>query len=486
MESVRTSSRTTASRGPIRLWVKLPVSDLDRFEDTIVAISTPPGISGIGIVRLSGPEALSIAEHLFRPGDSRKHVSAQSTYTLLYGHVVENGEVIDEALLTVMRAPKTYTTQDVVEINCHGGLIPLRRTLELCLAHGARLADPGEFTRRAFYFGRLDLAQAEAVSDLVAARTEAAAQAALSQLQGHLSSRVEDMRQEIVSLLAQLEVQIDFGEDDLDEMPPDEMGQRLEALSAQVGSLLATADQGRLVREGVRVALAGRPNVGKSSLMNALLGEERMIVTAFPGTTRDVVEESLNLRGIPVVLIDTAGLREVSNEVEQAGVDRAQQALAQADFLLLVLDRSEPLQPEDRELLDSLPAPRVVLVMNKCDLAAAWEAEEIEGFAAPQVQTSALEGTGLEALREALAEKIGTQGQEHPAEVIVTNLRHQQALAHTVEALERALGSSRRGATEEYLAADLHDALAALGEITGATSREDIIDQIFERFCIGK
>jgi len=215
------------------------VSDLDRFEDTIVAISTPPGISGIGIVRLSGPEARRIAEQMFRPADSRKHVSAQPTYTLLYGHVVEDGEVVDEALLTVMRAPKTYTTQDVVEINCHGGLIPLRRTLELCLEYGARLADPGEFTRRAFYFGRIDLAQAEAVNDLVSSRTEAGAQAALSQLRGHLSSRVEDMRQELVSLLAQLEAQIDFGEEDVEEMPLSEIGQHLEALSAQVSSLPA-------------------------------------------------------------------------------------------------------------------------------------------------------------------------------------------------------------------------------------------------------
>jgi tRNA modification GTPase len=457
----------------------------DRFSDTIVALSTPPGMSGIGIVRLSGPEALALAARIFSPAKSGREVTRQPTYSLLYGHVRDGAEVVDEALLSVMRAPHTYTTQDVVEINCHGGLVPLRRTLELCLRAGARLADPGEFTRRAFYFGRVDLAQAEAVADLIAARTEEAAQAALSQLSGRLSARVEELRQGLVALLAALEAQLDFGEDEVAALPPAELAARLEALAAEVAELLASADQGKLLRQGVRVALAGRPNVGKSSLMNALLGEERVIVTPIPGTTRDTVEEAVSLHGVPAVLVDTAGLREGGDEVEQAGVDRARRALAEADLVLLVLDRSVPLTPEDEELLRTLPAERTVVVLNKCDLPAAGvegQGSRVEGH----VNVSALTHEGLDRLREAIAERIGLTGGRSTGEVIVTSLRHQAALQGAAAALGRALAGAATGATEEYLAEDLRAALAALGEITGATSHEEIINEIFERFCVGK
>ncbi len=461
---------------------------MSSFTDTIVAISTPPGVSGIGIVRLTGPEALAIADRLFAPADPRKLPSSHPSFTLLYGHVVDGEEVVDEALLSVMRAPRTYTTQDVVEINCHGGIVPLRRTLELCLREGARLAEPGEFTLRAFHFGRIDLAQAEAAADLINAQTAEAGQAAVQQLSGRLSGQVEALRTALASLLAHLEAAIDFGEDDIEALGREEIAARLRAVLGHVEGLLVTAEQGKLLRQGARVALVGRPNVGKSSLMNALLGEERMIVTPIPGTTRDTVAESLNIHGVPVVLVDTAGLREVEDEVEQAGVDRARQALEEADVVLLVLDRSVPLTAEDRGLLAEA-GERTVVVVNKCDLAGAWEVEGgtwHAGRRGEAMQVSAKTHEGLDQLREAIAERIGVAGLRPTGEVIVTNVRHQQALTRTRDAVARALASSEAGATEEYLAEDLREALEALGEIVGATSREEIIAEVFARFCVGK
>jgi tRNA modification GTPase len=463
---------------------------MSSFTDTIVAISTPPGVSGIGIVRLTGPDALSLVSRLFSPADPRKVLFAQATYTLVYGRVVDGEEVVDEALVSVMRGPRSYTTQDVVEINCHGGIVPLRRTLELCLREGARLADPGEFTLRAFYFGRIDLAQAEAAADLINAQTAEAAQAAVQQLAGRLSGKVEALRTCLASLLAHLEAQIDFGEDDIDRLSPGETRARLRSVRAHVDELLATAEQGKLLRQGARVALVGRPNVGKSSLMNALLGEERMIVTPIPGTTRDTVAESINIHGVPVVLVDTAGLREVADEVEQAGVDRARAALEEADVVLLVVE--EPVETWNAEggtwNLGGAEE-RVMVVVNKCDLRETLIPDQgswARGVGVPWVEVSAKTHEGLEGLREAIAQRIGAAGVRGSAEVIVTNVRHQRALLRTREAVERALAGVEAGTTEEYLAEDLRTALEALGEITGATSREEIIAEIFARFCVGK
>lgn len=463
---------------------------MSSFTDTIVAISTPPGVSGIGIVRLTGPEALAVADRVFSPADSRKVPATQPSFTLLYGHVIDGEELVDEALLSVMRGPRTYTTQDVVEINCHGGIVPLRRTLELCLREGARLAEPGEFTLRAFHFGRIDLAQAEAAADLITAQTTEAAQAAVQQLSGRLSGKVEALRTGTASLLAHLEAAIEFGEDDLEALTQGEIRARLWSILGHVEQLLATAEQGKLLRQGARVALAGRPNVGKSSLMNALLGEERMIVTPIPGTTRDTVAESINIHGVPVVLVDTAGLREAEDEVEQAGVDRARRALQAADVVLLVVEWGDPtpLPPFLKE-----GGNRAVVVVNKCDLREAHSpgsppatgGGEEEGELR-RVEVSAKTHEGLDRLREAIAEQIGVAGVRVTGEVIVTNVRHQQALIRARDAVARALESAQAGATEEYLAEDLRETLEALGEIVGATSREEIIAEVFARFCVGK
>ncbi len=480
------------------------------FDDTIAAISTPLGLGGIGIVRLSGPDALAIAARVFQPASASRAVLAQESFTTCYGRVMDGDEVVDEAILTVMRAPRTYTTQDVVEINCHGGIVPLRRTLELVLHQGARLADPGEFTKRAFFFGRIDLAQAEAVCDIINARTEEARRAAVSQLQGRLSAEINDLREGIINLLMHLEAAIDFGEDDVEFLSAAEQAARLGALLDRIARLLADADSGRALREGLRAAIVGRPNVGKSSLMNALLGESRVIVTEVPGTTRDVVEDAVNIGGIPVILADTAGLRDTDDLVESVGVERARAAMDAADLVLLVMDGSQPLQEEDERLLEQVPPGRTVVVVNKSDLEQRLrldlavpdlglqpqvldlprqrrlQSATSASSPPPAIPISALHHTGLDELREAITRMVW-HGQAGPSgETLVTNVRHKDALERTQTALVAARSTLAQSLTEEYVAEDLRAALDALGEIVGATPNEEIINRIFDSFCIGK
>lgn len=460
---------------------------LHPFDDTIAAVSTPPGQSGIGIVRMSGPEALRIADEVFRPASDAPPPSEQATFSTRYGQVYDGDELVDEVILTVMRSPRTYTTQDVVEINCHGGLVPLRRALELVLRKGARLADPGEFTKRAFFFGRIDLAQAEAVADTITAQTEAAHRAAMHHLAGGLSQHIRQMRDRLMDVAGLVEASIDFVEDDIDFLSRDELQARLNAIEGDMRELLASAEAGRALREGLRVAIAGRPNVGKSSLMNALLREDRVIVTPQPGTTRDVVEETVNMGGFPVTLADTAGLRESADFVEQAGVDVARTWLDQADLILLVIDGSEPLQDEDRRLVDELDGSRALVVVNKIDLTQRLSPDDW-GLLEPRSRTrlSALTGEGLPALEAAIVERTW-QGQTAPAaEIIVTNVRHRNAIERAADATAECLRSLANGAPEEVVAEYLRMALNALGEITGDTATEDIINHIFDSFCIGK
>jgi len=456
------------------------------LDDTIAAIATPPGQSGIGIVRMSGPEAVSIADGIFRPASSDDSPSTQATFTTRYGHVFDGEEALDEVLLTVMRAPRTYTTQDVVEINCHGGAVPLRRTLELVLRRGARLADPGEFTKRAFYFGRIDLAQSEAVADVIGAQTEAAHRAAMHHLSGGLSRRIREFRDRLMELAGYVEASIDFGEDDIDFLTREQLRGGIAGLAKDMRTLLASAEAGRALREGVRAAIVGRPNVGKSSLMNALLREDRVIVTPHPGTTRDVVEETVCLGGFPVTLADTAGLREPTDEIEEAGVGLARSWMERADLVLLVIDGSEGLQDKDRRLLEET-LPRRLIVVNKADLPQQVGDDDLgpQGEA-EVVRVSALTGEGLGALEEAVARLTWSGDASLGAQVIVTNVRHKHAIERAAEALESCLGNEAQGVGEEVLAEDLRVALDALGEITGDTTREDVINDIFARFCIGK
>lgn len=459
------------------------------YNDTISAIATPPGEGGIGIVRMSGNAALPIVRRIFRP----RTPGPLRSYRLRYGHIIDprDGRVIDEVLVAVMRAPHSFTREDVVEISCHGGALPLQQVLGLTLASGARLAQPGEFTLRAFLNGRIDLSQAEATLDVIRAQTASGLALAQAQLGGWLAQEVRRIRALLLEALAYVTVLVDFPEDEVEtqDITPD-----LQAALHTVERLRSSADQGMIYRQGARAVLVGRPNVGKSSLLNALLRADRAIVTPIPGTTRDTLEETANLAGIPVILIDTAGITESADPVEQLGVERSRAALAAADLALLLLDRSQPMTAEDVLIAELTFAKPTLLVWSKVDhdqVPAADESVPALPFTHPRlvgsVATSALTGVGLEALALAVARALlGSQvpaiGDAH----LVSNPRHRDALDRAAESLRAAVASDELGMPADLLAGDLTAALNALGEITGETVGEDLLDIIFSRFCIGK
>lgn len=448
-------------------------------DDTIAAIATAIGAGGIGIVRLSGPDALSILRQLFRP--ERSFVPR----TLAYGHIIDpaTGEVVDEVLAAWMPAPHTYTCQDVVEIDGHGGPAPLRRILDLCLQHGARLAGPGEFTLRAFLNGRIDLAQAEAVADMVEAKTEAGLRIAVDQLDGRLSRQVQQIRERLLHVLAWLEASIDFDED---EIPPYDIEGNLSFSLTQIDALLAGANRGLIYRQGVRAAIVGRPNVGKSSLLNALLRVERAIVAPQPGTTRDTLEETLNLNGIPLVLIDTAGIRrEIEGEVEGLGIERSRRALAQADLAVLVVDASAPLEESDREIAELIGGKPALVAINKTDLPTQVDAANLLP-AAPRIEISALTGEGLHALEGAIEQAVFSGTVTASDAALVSSPRHRDVLRRARECVQAAAASQRTGQPADLISVDVTGAINALGEITGETADESLLETIFSRFCIGK
>ncbi len=498
--------------------------------DTIAAIATPPGIGGVGIVRLSGPEALEIALKLFkRParhtnnsgGLGNRRTQPQTwqpeSHRLYYGHIVQpgTGQVLDEVLLAYMRGPRSYTAEEVVEIQAHGGPLLLRRILDAALGEGARLANPGEMTLRAFLNGRIDLAQAEAVMDMIGARTDEGLKLAVDQLQGRLSAEVQAARQDTLGTLAMIEASIDFPEEEVPSPDPDVLRAGIAAASARIERLLAGAEQGRIYREGLRAAIIGRPNVGKSSLLNALLRLDRAIVTPIAGTTRDTVSEFANVRGIPVQLIDTAGIAETSDPVEQIGVRRSREAAATSDLVLLVLDGSEPLTEQDDEVsavlqtlgFSSDPAPQasaasngyasqhgaagrpIIVVVNKSDLPERLHVAEVEERwpGAPVVHTSMVTQSGLDTLEEQMR-ALALAGQATPSEqeTLVANTRHRDALRRSAEHLSAAGNTLNAGLPLDFVSIDLHGAVDALGEITGETATEDLLERIFHDFCIGK
>ena len=458
------------------------------LDDTIAAIATPVGAGGIGIVRLSGPEALAILRALFRRARDPSGRALRRTLApraLCYGHVVDpaSGQVIDEVLAAYMPAPRTYTRQDVVEINCHGGPAPLRRVLDLCLAHGARLAGPGEFTLRAFLNGRLDLAQAEAVADLVEAKTGAGLRLAVAQLEGQLSHRIGDARARLLDALAWVEANVDFDED---EIPPYAIDEELEAARRTLQALIEGAEQGIVYRQGIRAAIVGQPNVGKSSLLNALLRVERAIVTPIPGTTRDTLEETLNLRGIPLVLVDTAGIRSDTRDMaEDLGVERSRAALARADLALLVVDGSAPLTAEDGQIAELVGRKPAIVVVNKVDLPVLARIEDLLPHA-PRVDLSALTGAGLDTLERAI-EEVVFAGQVMASDAaLVSHPRHRDVLRRALEHVGAAVDARQAGLPTDLMSIDLMAAVDALGEITGETVSETLLETIFGRFCIGK
>ena len=455
------------------------------LDDTIAAISTPVGEGGIGIVRLSGPDALAILRNIFLRGRKQSAIRKLQPYHLTYGHVVdpETDQTLDEVLVAYMPAPWTYTRQDVVEINCHGGIVPLRRVLELCLRYGARLASPGEFTLRAFLNGRIDLAQAEAVLDIVRAKTAASLRVAVGQLDGRLSHEVHQVRAQMVDVLSWLEASVDFAED---EIPPRDVAPDLEKVQGRLERLLSTADQGIVYRQGVRTAIIGRPNVGKSSLLNALLRTSRAIVTPIPGTTRDTLEETLNLQGVPLVLVDTAGITaDAEDVIERLGIERSRAALAQADLALVVVDGSEPLTSADHDIAALLENKPSLLVINKCDLPVVID---VDGFLPnlPRVRISALTGEGLDTLESAIVETVFSGQVLASDALLVSNPRHKDILQRAHDHVLAARQTHAQGLPADFVAIDLTAAVNALGEITGETLHEDLLETIFSNFCIGK
>ncbi len=455
-------------------------------DDTIAAIATPLGTGGIGIIRISGPRSLEIATRLFRPHQA---VSPLKSHHLYHGVIVdpEGGHTIDEVLLSYMAKPRSYTREDVVEVNCHGGLVPLKEILSLMLKGGARLAESGEFTRRAFLNGRLDLAQAEAVIDLIESKSSLAVRNASSQLQGVLSQEIGTLKEGLMEILSLLEASIDFPEEELESFSPQQLIPGIDGLISRIEKLVDTYAEGRLFKEGVSAVIAGKPNVGKSSLFNALLGEERTIVTALPGTTRDFVEEVITLSGIPLKITDTAGLRDSSDSIEEEGVRRTRNKMDQADLIVLVIDGS--VESDNLEIPPVLSNGRkVVVACNKADLPQRVSLERMKGLfpASPVVATSALYKRGLGELKSALASLLISNPHAQPTSVVLSNLRHKQSLEKTADCLKQARKGLEGETPPEFISTDIQSALHHLGEITGQTSTEELLDRIFSRFCIGK
>lgn len=455
------------------------------FDDTIAAISTALGEGGLAVIRISGAEAVTIADRCFRPAAGpTSRPSRVPSHTLHFGHVFNRNRRIDEVLLAVLRAPRTFTREDTVEISCHGGVLPAKLILDTVLAHGARPAEPGEFTQRAFLNGRIDLAQAEAVADVIHSRTELALLAANEQLAGRLSSRINQLRDEIMRTLAHVEAHIDFPDEDI---TPDTHEQLLAGLRHAigfVGELLATADEGRILRRGIRAAIVGRPNVGKSSLLNQLLGRDRAIVTPLAGTTRDTIEETANIRGVPVVFVDTAGLRESEDTIEREGVRRSREALSRSEMVLQVIDASEPLQEEDRRFCEDSTDRKRLLVLNKTDLPR--RAELAETPASRSLQVSCLTGAGIEPLKDAIKELVWTGSIGAEMLEVAINSRHQDALRRALQALSHTVDAMKASLALDLVAVDLRIAVNAIGEIVGKTTTEDLLDSVFSSFCIGK
>lgn len=455
--------------------------------DTIAAIATALGEGSVGIIRISGPDSIRIADRVFRSGIK---LEKAKTHTLHYGYIVDpkTGERVDEVLVALMRAPRSYTMEDVVEIHCHGGIVVLQRVLRLVLAAGARLAEPGEFTKRAFLNGRIDLSQAEAVIDLIRAKTDSSMKIALKQVEGRLSEKIRALRQTLIELLAHIEVTIDYPEHDVEEVAIRHIVKQGRAMAEEIGSLLAGARTGRILREGIRTVIAGKPNVGKSSLLNALSRTDRAIVTDIPGTTRDILEEQISIRGIPLQIIDTAGIRETEDVVERIGVERSRGALEEADLVLFVMDASTELTGIDKELLTKVKGKPTIIILNKVDLPRKIDSDEIRK-AAPDaviVEMSVKKGVGIERLEAEVERLFLSGGIEGKEAAYVSNTRHIALLEKAKAQLEEAVVSAEAGMTLDLIAVEIREAWETLGEIVGEAVGEELLDQIFSQFCLGK
>lgn len=465
------------------------MAEITQEFDTIAAISTPPGEGAISIVRLSGDQAVAIADRIYHMG--QKRLTQVPSHTIHYGHIVDpkNEKTLDEVMVTVLRAPKTFTREDIVEINCHGGMVVTNQILQLVLRCGARLAEPGEFTKRAFLNGRMDLSQAEAVMDLIRAKTDKAMDLALTQLDGNLSHLIRNLRQEILNTLAQVEVNIDYPEyDDVEELTTKLLLEKAQEVQGQIDGLLQTAQQGKILREGLSTAIIGRPNVGKSSLLNYLLDEEKAIVTEIAGTTRDVIEEYVNVRGVPLKLVDTAGIRETEDVVEKIGVERSKKALNEADLILLVLNQSEPLADADRQLLRATQGNKRIILLNKTDLPQALDLAEVEQLTEDSevFAISVREKSGLDQLENAIATLFFAGGTGEKDASYVSNSRHIALLEKSSQSLGEVVTGIAAGMPVDLVQIDMTRCWDYLGEIVGDSVQDELITQLFSQFCLGK
>ena len=456
------------------------------MDDTIAAVATAYGEGGIGIIRISGEKSLDILEEIFEFHGIEEIVNRRMTY----GKIVDrdNGQTIDEVLAVYMKGPATYTAEDVIEINCHGSTVSLRKTLSLVLRKGARLAEPGEFTKRAFLNGRIDLSQAEAVIDVVKAKTDKSFDVALSQLEGGLSSYIRDIRQNLLDLLVDITVNIDYPDEDIEEITYDKLEINIKQIGDMIEKLLSTASSGRMIREGIRVAIAGKPNVGKSSLMNGLLRETRAIVTEIPGTTRDTIEEALSIRNIPVYLIDTAGIRETSDKVEKLGIEKSKEAFNNADFIIFIMDGSEEISSEDEEIIEYLKERKCLVLINKKDLEQKIDSVQIRNMLPNSqiIKTSLINGDGIEEIENAVEELVYGGEITQSESMMVNNVRHINLLTDSFNSLEDALQMAVNREALDFIEIDVKNAYELTGEIIGESVNDDIINEVFARFCLGK
>ncbi|MCR6108550.1 tRNA uridine-5-carboxymethylaminomethyl(34) synthesis GTPase MnmE [Salipaludibacillus agaradhaerens] len=455
--------------------------------DTIAAISTPMGEGAIGIVRVSGPDAFNIVNRLYQ---GKKPLIEVDSHTINYGHLIDpvSSDIIEEVMVSILKAPRTYTKEDMVEINCHGGLISVNKVLQLVLNEGARLAEPGEFTKRAFLNGRIDLSQAEGVMDLIRAKTDRAMNVAINQVEGKLSKRVQTLRQALLETVAHVEVNIDYPEYDAEEMTLEVLQEKASYVSSEIDRLLQTAHQGKILREGLSTVIIGRPNVGKSSLLNNLVHENKAIVTDIPGTTRDVIEEYVNVRGVPLRLLDTAGIRQTEDIVERLGVERSRKVVNDAELVLLVLNYNEELTTADEELFQLSEGRDTIIIVNKTDLPEKIDMERIQSLAGsrPIVTTSLLKDEGVDELEEAIRHLFFAGDLETGDMSYVSNSRHIALLTQAKKTIEEALGAVEAGMPIDMVQIDITKAWELLGEVIGESVSESLIDQLFSQFCLGK
>lgn len=457
--------------------------------DAIAAISTAIGEAGIGIVRISGRDAITIGSNIFK---GKKHTKAEEweNKKLTYGHIVdpEDNEMIDEVLIAFMQEPTTYTRENMVEIYCHGGIISVKRILELALENGARLAEPGEFTKRAFLNGRLDLSQAEAVIDVIKAKTDESFKVSLKQLEGSISNKVKEIRENLLEMIAHVEVSIDFPEDDIEEVTYEELQEKAKKVQDKIEKLLETADRGKILRDGLNTLILGKPNVGKSSLLNAMLRENRAIVTDIPGTTRDIIEEYVNIDGIPLKIIDTAGIRETTDLVEKMGVDRAKEKVDQADLIIAIFDASEKITKEDHHISDMIKDKRSIILSNKSDLPNQYGEEELKKLFPDNeiVTTSITNGLGIDVLEQKIRDLFYGGQLEIESQTVITNMRHKDQLLKASKNIKNVFDGIISNVPLDCIEVDMKSCWENLGEISGDTIGEDILDRIFSEFCIGK